>query len=60
MRLSLNVTNYGWPGAPDALADGLDDVARAADAGGLDTLWVNDHLLQAEPGTTPDEPMLEA
>ncbi len=50
MRLSLNVTNYSWPGA-DALADELDDVARAADAGGLDTLWINDHLLQAEPDT---------
>jgi alkanesulfonate monooxygenase SsuD/methylene tetrahydromethanopterin reductase-like flavin-dependent oxidoreductase (luciferase family) len=60
MRLSLNVTNYSWPGTADTLADELDDVARTADAGGLDTLWVNDHLLQAEPGTSSDEPMLEA
>jgi alkanesulfonate monooxygenase SsuD/methylene tetrahydromethanopterin reductase-like flavin-dependent oxidoreductase (luciferase family) len=30
------------------------------DGSGIDTVWVNDHLLQAEPGTSRDEPMLEA
>src|SRR5215475_5718747 len=60
MRLSVNLTNYSWPGTVDRLRHELDGVARAADEGGIDTLWVNDHLLQAEPGTSPDEPMLEA
>jgi alkanesulfonate monooxygenase SsuD/methylene tetrahydromethanopterin reductase-like flavin-dependent oxidoreductase (luciferase family) len=58
MRVSLNVTNYSWTSTD--LPEALDSVAQAADDGGIDTLWVNDHLLQAEPGTTVDEPMLEA
>jgi F420-dependent oxidoreductase-like protein len=57
MRISLNVTNYSYDGD---LADGLTRAVRAADEGGLDTVWVSDHLLQAEPGTTVEAPMLEA
>jgi alkanesulfonate monooxygenase SsuD/methylene tetrahydromethanopterin reductase-like flavin-dependent oxidoreductase (luciferase family) len=57
MRVSVNVTNYSWP---TGIIAGLTEVATAADQGGIDTLWVNDHLLQAEPGTSSDEPMLEA
>jgi alkanesulfonate monooxygenase SsuD/methylene tetrahydromethanopterin reductase-like flavin-dependent oxidoreductase (luciferase family) len=60
MRVSLNITNYTWPGSPDEIRDRLAEVAAAADRGGIDTIWVNDHLLQAEPGTSTDEPMLEA
>jgi alkanesulfonate monooxygenase SsuD/methylene tetrahydromethanopterin reductase-like flavin-dependent oxidoreductase (luciferase family) len=29
------------------------------DDGGIDTLWVADHLLQMDPTATIDEPMLE-
>ena len=57
MQISLNVTNYSYAGD---LADGLARAVRAADEGGLDTVWVSDHLLQAEPGTTVEAPMLEA
>ena len=57
MRVSLNITSYSWDGDT---VDRLAEVARAADRGGIDTLWVNDHLMQAGPGTWPDEPMLEA
>jgi F420-dependent oxidoreductase-like protein len=60
MRLSLTVTNFSWPGGPSALAGELGGIVRAADDGGLDTVWVADHLLQMEPGTDPTEPMLEA
>ncbi|HEY7173276.1 MAG TPA: LLM class F420-dependent oxidoreductase, partial [Micromonosporaceae bacterium] len=60
MRISLNVTNYSWPSGAGDIADHLDRVARIADAGGLDTVWVSDHLLQAEPGTNPEQEMLEA
>jgi len=42
------------------LAGELDRIARQADAGGLDTLWVSAHLLQGEPGTDPSQEMLEA
>ncbi len=60
MRISLTVTNFSWPHGPERLAAELTEVARQADEGGLDTLWVSDHLLQAEPGTEPTQEMLEA
>jgi F420-dependent oxidoreductase-like protein len=58
MKLSISVTNYSWPhreirAGLAALADTLDDSA-------VDTLWVADHLLQADPSSRLDEPMLEA
>jgi len=55
MRVSMSITNFSWPSL-----DQLGAIARRADEGGLDTLWVSDHLMQAEPGTEPHEPMLEA
>ena len=60
MRISLTVTNFSWPHASARLADDLAAIARQADEGGLDTLWVSDHLLQGEPGTDPTQEMLEA
>src|SRR5215472_11523234 len=52
MRISISVTSY----------DGADlrDIARAADEAGVDTLWVADHLIQADPHASPDGAMLEA
>jgi len=43
-----------------AIADRLTETARAAEDAGLDTLWVADHLLQSDPASRLDEPMLEA
>jgi F420-dependent oxidoreductase-like protein len=60
MRLSLNLTNYSWPAGAGGLASELLRVARAADSAGLDTVWLSDHLLQAEPNSEPDAEMLEA
>jgi F420-dependent oxidoreductase-like protein len=57
MKISLNITNYSWP---DGLAAHLGRIARAADQGGLDTVWVADHLLQADPTSRPEAEMLEA
>ncbi|SFW82706.1 TIGR03560 family F420-dependent LLM class oxidoreductase [Amycolatopsis australiensis] len=57
MRVSIGVTDFSWAGGP---AGDLADVAVAAEAAGLDTLWVADHLLQADPNSTPDSAMLEA
>ncbi|WP_019814316.1 TIGR03560 family F420-dependent LLM class oxidoreductase [Saccharomonospora saliphila] len=57
MRISINVTQYSWPGRIDSA---LDNVARAADEAGLDTVWVADHLLQADPTADADAEMLEA
>jgi F420-dependent oxidoreductase-like protein len=58
MRVSLNITNYSWQA--DATSARLDRVVQAADEAGVDTVWVADHLLQADPASTPDEAMLEA
>lgn len=61
MRISISVTNYSWPGGAERLGPELGRVARAADQGGLDTLWVADHLVQADPFVGPDDrDMLEA
>lgn len=60
MKISINVTNYSWDG-PASMASDLRSLARAADDGGLETLWVNDHLTQADPTASADErDMLEA
>ncbi len=57
MRTSIMVSNFSWAGA---LAEELTEVARVADDGGIDSLFLADHLLQSEPGAEPGEPMLEA
>jgi F420-dependent oxidoreductase-like protein len=60
MRLSISLTEYSWPDTPLAIPRELDAVLRAADDGGLDTVWIADHLMQIAPGTTPEQEMLEA
>jgi F420-dependent oxidoreductase-like protein len=56
MRISLNVTDYSWSGDTGRQ---LAEVAGAADEAGIDTVWVSDHLLQADPTSTVDAAMLE-
>jgi F420-dependent oxidoreductase-like protein len=60
MKLSINVTNYSWPTGAAALGDELTAVVAAADQAGVDTVWVADHMIQAAPGTSPGDEMLEA
>ncbi len=61
MRVSIGVTNFSWPSGPGGLGAELVRVVRAADQAGVDTVWVADHLLQADPTAGPDETeMLEA
>jgi F420-dependent oxidoreductase-like protein len=61
VRVSINVTNYSCPGGPPDLGPELVRLVRAADQTGLDTVWVADHLLQADPTAAPDDTeMLEA
>jgi F420-dependent oxidoreductase-like protein len=57
MKLSVSVTNYSWP---DRLHERLASLAGFLDDTAVDTLWVPDHLLQADPASRLDEPMLEA
>jgi alkanesulfonate monooxygenase SsuD/methylene tetrahydromethanopterin reductase-like flavin-dependent oxidoreductase (luciferase family) len=60
VRLSLNITNFSSSQDPAGIGAWLARIARAADESGLDTLWVSDHLLQADPNSSLDAPMLEA
>jgi F420-dependent oxidoreductase-like protein len=61
MRVSINLTNYTWPNSPQGLGPELARLVAAADQAGLDTVWVADHLLQADPTAAPDDTeMLEA
>ena len=61
MRVSINLTNYSWPNSPDSLGPELARLVGAADQAGVDTVWVPDHLLQADPTAAPDDTeMLEA
>jgi F420-dependent oxidoreductase-like protein len=57
MKLSVSVTNYSWA---DRLHHRLASLAGFLDGTAVDTLWVPDHLLQADPASRLEEPMLEA
>jgi F420-dependent oxidoreductase-like protein len=59
MRFSINVVNFSWPGGPASVAPQLERIVRTADEIGVDTVWVGDHLIQANPYSS-DEEMLEA
>lgn len=59
MRTSINLTAFPDADA-SALAGYLRDVVRVADDTGIDTVWIADHLLQADPSLPPDAPMPEA
>lgn len=55
MRISINITNYSWPGGIPTTSARLAEVARTADETGLDAIWVGDHLLQRDPVVAPGE-----
>lgn len=57
MKLSVSVTNYSWP---EGIQQRLTDLAAFLDDTAVDTMWVADHLVQADPSCRTDEPMLEA
>jgi len=60
MKVSLSITNFSWPAPARDIGEHLAATARAAESAGLDTVWVADHLIQSDPASHPDEPMLEA
>lgn len=63
MRLGLQLPSFSFPGGTSELRSHLTEVAQAAEAAGLESLWVMDHLFQLPADTGwggPDEPMLEA
>jgi F420-dependent oxidoreductase-like protein len=63
MRVGLQLPSFSFPGWPASIGPTLVELAQAAEAGGLASLWVMDHLFQLPENTGwggPDEPMLEA
>jgi F420-dependent oxidoreductase-like protein len=60
-RLGLQIPSFTFPGVAGAdLFEHLVAIARAAEDGGFDSLWVMDHLHQIRMVGRRDEPMLEA
>jgi F420-dependent oxidoreductase-like protein len=61
MKVSIGVTNCSWPGGPAGVRGELARLVQAAEETGIDTVWVVDHLIQADPTAPPgDTDMLEA
>lgn len=60
MKISISITDYRAAPQFDGLRAQLAASARIVDDSDIDTLWVADHLLQADPTATFDDPMLEA
>ncbi len=59
MRTSISLTAFPELDA-SSLAGYLRDVVQVADDAGIDTVWIADHLLQADPSLPPDAPVPEA
>jgi F420-dependent oxidoreductase-like protein len=63
MKVGLQLPWFSFPGWPASIAPTLVEIAQAAEAAGLHSLWVMDHLYQLPEDTGwggPEEPMLEA
>ena len=63
MRIGLQLPSFSYPGGPTELRPRLTAIAQAAEAAGVDSLWVMDHLFQLPEHTGwggVEEPMLEA
>jgi F420-dependent oxidoreductase-like protein len=59
MRVSVSVSDYSWPGGPAEIAKRLGHIAQAADGALVHTIWLPDHLIQANPHSSPDAEILE-
>lgn len=46
MRLGLQLPSFTFPGGPAAIQPTLVEIAQSAEANGLASLWVMDHLLR--------------
>jgi alkanesulfonate monooxygenase SsuD/methylene tetrahydromethanopterin reductase-like flavin-dependent oxidoreductase (luciferase family) len=60
VRVSISITDYTWPEGPAVIPQRLREVSMAADDVGIDTVWVADHLVEADPTVPDDTEMLEA
>ena len=58
MKLSVSLNNFSWPGDSSELRQQLISLASRLDESAVDTLWVADHLVQADPASSFDEPSI--
>lgn len=59
MRIGYTIARFDWPGGPAAIRPNLLKLARAAEDGGLYSLWVMDHFWQISVNGPAEDPMLE-
>ncbi|WP_433478109.1 LLM class F420-dependent oxidoreductase [Spirillospora sp. CA-142024] len=59
MRIGLQVPSFTFPGGPEQIGPTFGRIAREADQGGLDSLWVMDHFFQIRGVGPSEDPMLE-
>lgn len=59
MKIGLQIPNFTWPGGAAAIGDTLARIARSADDGSFDSLWVMDHFFQIHYIGPPELDMLE-
>jgi F420-dependent oxidoreductase-like protein len=60
MKIGLHIPDFTWEGGPPGLADRLGEVARRAEAAGVDRISVMDHVWQIGHLGPPEHEMLEA
>ena len=59
MRIGYTINRFDWPGGATAIRPNLLKLARAAEHGGLSSLWVMDHFWQISVNGPVEDPMLE-
>jgi alkanesulfonate monooxygenase SsuD/methylene tetrahydromethanopterin reductase-like flavin-dependent oxidoreductase (luciferase family) len=52
----MTMTDHSWADG----VTGMCNVVELADEGGIDTVWLPDHLLQADPSSRPEAELFEA
>jgi len=59
MKLGLQIPSFSFPGGAREIASRLSEIARAADEGGIASLWVMDHFFQIPVVGPAEREMLE-
>ncbi len=60
LRFGLQVPHFAWEGGPAMIGPTLRDIARRAEAAGVDDLWLMDHMRQIPMFGPPWSDMLES
>ncbi len=60
LTFGLQVSQFTWPGGPPEIGPHFRDIARRAEAGGFDALYVMDHFRQIPTFGPPWHDMLES